>query len=116
MSNRKSNQPIWSRLRKNDTVMVIGGDDRGKTGKVLRVLPAQGRAIVEKVNFIKRHTRPNPSRNQKGGIVEREAPIHLSNLMLVCPDCSEPTRIGHRQVAPGERVRVCRRCGSSLDR
>ena len=112
----KGNRPIHSGLRKNDLVMVIAGDDRGKTGKVLRLLRSEGRAIVEKVNFIKRHTRPNPSRNQKGGIVEREAPIQLSNLMLVCPDCSEPTRIGHREVAPGERVRVCRSCGGSLDR
>ena len=105
-----------SAIRKNDQVVVIAGDDRGKSGRVLRVLPTRGRAIVEKVNFIKRHTRPNPSRNQKGGIVEREAPIQLSNVMLLCPDCSKPTRIGHREVAPGERVRVCRRCGSSLDR
>jgi len=104
------------RIRKNDTVMVIAGKEKGKTGKVLRVLPEKGRVIVEKVNFIKRHTRPNPQRNIKGGIVEREAALSASNVQIVCPDCGAPTRIGSRRLDDGRRVRFCRKCKGDVDK
>ena len=103
-------------VRKNDGVQVIAGRDRGKRGRVLRVLPDKGRLVVEGVNFIKRHTRANPQRNIKGGIVEREAAIHASNVMLVDPDSSKPTRIGHKTTGDKGRVRVARRSGSVLDK
>jgi large subunit ribosomal protein L24 len=101
------------RLKKDDTVMVIAGRERGKTGKVLRVLPEKGRVLIERVNLIKRHTKPRGVQ-QPGGIVEREASIHLSNVLPICGRCNKPTRIGHRRL--GERaLRVCRRCGEPLD-
>jgi len=96
-------------VRKNDAVLVITGKDRGKRGKVLRVLPTKGTAVVERVNFIKKHTRANPQRNIKGGILEREAPIRLSNLQVICPSCSEPARLGRKATEKGS-VRVCRKC------
>ena len=80
--------------RKNDNVLVVTGKDRGKRGRVLKVLPEKNRLVVEGVNFIKRHTKPNPQRNIKGGLVEREAPLHASNVQLVCPECGKPTRLG----------------------
>ena len=85
-----------STIRKNDNVLVVTGRDRGKRGRVLRVIPARDRVIVEGVNFIKRHTKPNPQRNVKGGIVEREAPLDASNVQLVCPECGAQTRVDHR--------------------
>lgn len=96
-------------VRKNDEVLVISGKDRGKRGKVLRVLPSKNAAVVERVNFIKKHTKANPQRNIKGGILEREAPIRLSNLQVICPSCSEPARTGHKVTEKGT-VRVCRKC------
>jgi len=107
---------IRIRLRKNDLVEVITGRDRGKRGKVLQVLPEKGRVVVQGVNFIKRHTRPNPQRNIKGGIAEREAPVHASNVMIVCGDCGKRTRIGSKTLADGSRVRICRRCEGALDK
>jgi large subunit ribosomal protein L24 len=103
-------------IRKNDNVVVIAGRDRGKRGRVLRVLPAKGRLIVEGVNFVKRHTRPNPQRNVKGGIVEREAALSLANVQLVCPECGAATRIGHRMLDDGRRVRICRKCEGVVDK
>jgi large subunit ribosomal protein L24 len=103
-------------VRKNDEVLVIGGRDRGKRGRVLRVLPERERLVVEGVNVIKRHTKPNPQKNVKGGIVEREASIHASNVMLVCPDTSRPTRVGHKVLDDGRRVRVSRRSGGVIDK
>jgi large subunit ribosomal protein L24 len=103
-------------IRKNDNVVVIAGRDRGKRGRVLSVLPAKARVVVEGVNFIKRHTRPNPQRNIKGGIVEREAPLHVSNVQLVCPECSTPARIGRRLLDDGRRVRYCRKCKGVVDK
>lgn len=103
-------------VRKNDEVQVIAGRDRGKRGRVLRVLPEKNRVVVEGVNIVKRHTKPNPQRQVKGGIVEREAPIHASNVMLVCPDTGKPTRVGHRTLDDGRRVRVSRRSGGVLDK
>ena len=103
-------------IRKNDNVVVIAGRDRGKRGRVLRVVPDKTRVVVEGVNFVKRHTRPNPQRNIKGGIVEREATLHVSNVQLVCPECSEPTRIGRRLLDDGRRVRYCRKCNGVVDK
>ena len=103
-------------IRKNDQVIVRAGKDRGKKGRVLSVLPARNRVIVEGVNLIKRHTRPNPQRNIKGGIVEREAAIHLSNVMLVDPDTNEPTRVGKQVLSDGTRVRISRKSGQAIDK
>ena len=102
-------------VRKNDTVVVVGGKDRGKRGRVLRVIPDRNRVIVEGVNFIKRHTRPNPQKNVKGGVVEREASLHASNVQIVCPDCGAPTRIGRSLLGDGRKVRVCRKCDGAVD-
>ncbi len=103
-------------VRRNDTVIVIAGKDRGKRGRVLKLLPERNRVVVEGVNFIKRHTRPNPSRNIKGGVVEREASLHASNLQLVCPECGAQTRIGRRLLGDGRKVRICRKCDGVVDR
>ena len=107
---------IRIQIRKNDQVKVIAGKDLNKTGRVLRVLREKGRVVVEGVSFLKRHTRPNPQKQIKGGIVEREAPIHVSNVMIVCGACGKPTRIGHNVLADGKKVRICRSCNSSLDK
>ena len=103
-------------VRRNDTVIVIAGKNRGKRGRVLKLLPERNRVVVEGVNFIKRHTRPNPSRNIKGGIVEREASLHASNLQLVCPECGAQTRIGRQLLGDGRKVRICRKCEGVVDR
>ncbi|HUI42556.1 MAG TPA: 50S ribosomal protein L24 [Terriglobia bacterium] len=102
-------------IRKNDEVRVMAGRDRGKTGRVLEVEPARRRVYVEHAGLIKRHTRPNPAKQIRGGILEKEGPIHISNVALVCPDCG-PTRIQHRQKAEGGKVRVCVKCGKVLDK
>jgi len=91
-----------TRLKKNDLVVVIAGRDRGRQGKILRVYPEKGRVIIERVNMIKRHTRPNPAKNIAGGISEREASIHISNVMLVDPDSNVRTRIGRRRDSEGK--------------
>jgi large subunit ribosomal protein L24 len=104
------------RLRKNDLVEVISGRDAGKRGRVLMVMPETGRVIVQGVGFVKRHTRPNPQRNIKGGIAEREAPIHASNVMIVSPDDDKRTRIGSKLLPDGRKVRIGRRSGEVLDK
>jgi large subunit ribosomal protein L24 len=101
-------------IRKNDSVMIIAGRERGKTGKVLRVIHDKDAAIIERVNLIKRHTRPKGPQ-QPGGIVEKEASIHLSNLMIMCDKCNAPVRIGRKILADGKKIRICRRCGEALD-
>ena len=103
-------------VRRNDTVLVIAGKDRGKRGRVLKLLPERNRVVVEGVNVIKRHTRPNPSRNIKGGVVEREASLHASNLQLVCPECGAQTRVGRQLLGDGRKVRICRKCEGVVDR
>ena len=103
-------------IRRNDSVVVTAGRDRGKRGRVLKVLPEKNRLIVEGVNVIKRHTRPNPQRNIKGGIVEREASVHASNVQLLCPECSKMTRVGHKILADGRKVRICRKCEGVVDK
>nr|WP_161955025.1 50S ribosomal protein L24 [Moorella sp. Hama-1] len=101
-------------VKKGDTVMVITGKDAGKKGKVLSVAAAKGRVIVEGVNIVKRHTRPT-QRMPQGGIIEKEAPIASSNVMLFCNKCNRPTRIGRQILADGSKTRVCKKCGEVLD-
>ena len=105
-----------STIRKNDNVLVVTGRDRGKRGRVLRVIPAKDRVIVEGVNFIKRHTKPNPQRNVKGGIVEREAPLDASNVQIVCPECGAQTRVGRKLLDDGRRLRFCVKCKGVVDK
>ncbi len=101
-------------IRKNDMVRVMAGKDRGKEGRVLSVEPARRRLYVEHANIIKRHTRPNPSKQIRGGILDKEGPIHISNVALICTECG-PTRVQHREKAEGKKVRVCAKCGQVLD-
>ena len=103
-------------IRRNDNVVVITGKDRGKRGRVLKVDAAKNRLVVEGVNFIKRHTKPNPQRQVKGGVVEREASLHASNVQMVCPDCGKPTRLGRKILGDGRKVRVCRKCEGVVDK
>ena len=103
-------------LRKGDQVRVISGKDAGKSGRVLAINPRKNTVVVEHANIIKRHTRPNPSKNIKGGIIEKEAGINTSNVMVVCGSCGKHTRIGHNTLADGSRVRACKRCGTTLDK
>ena len=100
------------KIRRNDRVMVIAGKDRGKVGKVKKVLPRKARAIVEGVNIIKKHQKPTPG--NQGGIVENEASIHISNLMLICPKCTDPVRVGYKVLEDGSKVRVCKKCGEAI--
>ncbi|MGO9097770.1 MAG: 50S ribosomal protein L24 [Bryobacteraceae bacterium] len=105
-------------LRKNDIVKVIAGKDKGKQGRVLSTDTRTGRVLVEGVQTVKRHTRPNPQKQIKGGIAERESPIAVSNLKIVCPTCG-PARIGHRVETSGgksRRIRICRKCGAPLEK
>ena len=105
-----------ARIKRGDEVIVISGKDRGKRGTVLRVEPRHERLYVEGLNMIKRHTRPNPQRNIQGGIVEREAALHASNVQLVCPECNQVTRIGHKVLGDGRKVRICRKCEGVVDK
>jgi large subunit ribosomal protein L24 len=102
------------KLRKNDQVLVTAGKNRGARGRVLRMLSGSGRAIVEHVNMIKRHTKPNPQKGIQGGILEREAPIQVSNLKVICPECGEPSRVGRKRLDDGRGVRVCKHCGATF--
>ncbi len=101
-------------LRKNDNVMIIAGKEKGSTGKILKVLSEKDRAIIERLNLVKRHTKPRGPQ-KPGGIVEKEASIHISNLMLMCDRCNAPIRFGHKILGDGKKVRICRRCGETLD-
>ncbi|MBW1782505.1 MAG: 50S ribosomal protein L24 [Deltaproteobacteria bacterium] len=103
------------KIKKNDKVIVLVGKEVGKIGTVLKVDTEKGRVIVEKVNMIKRHSRPSPQTGQ-GGIVEKEAPLNISNVMVVCDKCTEPTRIGKRLLEDGSKVRICKKCGEPMDR
>jgi large subunit ribosomal protein L24 len=107
--------PAMPPIKKNDEVFILRGKDRGKTGRVLIVLPKDQRIVVEGVQMIKRHTRPNPQRNIKGGIVEREGALHASNVQLVCPECGKMTRVGH-DVRGDRKVRICRKCEGVVDK
>jgi large subunit ribosomal protein L24 len=101
-------------IRKNDSVMVIAGKERGKTGKVLRVLKEKDAIIIERLNVVKRHTKPRGPQ-QTGGIVEKEAAIHASNVMFFCDKCNAPARIGHKLLGDGKKIRICRNCKEALD-
>ena len=101
-------------IRRGDTVKVISGKDKGKQGKVLRCVPEKQRVVVEKVNFMKKAMRPT-QQNPQGGISTMEAPLNVSNVMLVCPSCKAATRVGHRVKDDGKKVRVCKKCGKDID-
>jgi large subunit ribosomal protein L24 len=114
--NKETDTPrVKPHVKKGDTVKVLSGKDRGKQGKVLRVHSSKGTAIVERVNFHKKHTRPNPQKNQQGGILEREAPIRLSNLQVICPSCNEASRVGSHRTDDGI-TRFCRKCEADLSK
>jgi large subunit ribosomal protein L24 len=99
-------------IKKKDTVVVKTGRDKGKKGEVLKVLHSSNRVLISKVNFMKRHTRP--SQKSTGGVVEQEASVNMSNVQLVCPKCSQPTRVKFDSIDSGEKVRVCRKCGEMI--
>jgi large subunit ribosomal protein L24 len=105
----------WTQLKKDDVVMVIAGKEKGKSGRILKLLPKKNRVIVEKVNMIKRHTKPTRQMPQ-GGVLEKEGSIHVSNVMIICHRCNVPVRIGKRIMEDGSKVRVCRKCGEVLDK
>ena len=102
------------KIKKNDKVIVIGGKEKGKIGTVLKVDSEKERVVVEKVNMVKRHSKPGQQAGQ-GGIIEKEAPLHVSKLMMICNKCTEPTRIGKRILEDGSKVRVCKKCGEPMD-
>ncbi|NLD98463.1 MAG: 50S ribosomal protein L24 [Fibrobacter sp.] len=102
------------RLRKGDNVQVISGEDRGRSGKILKVFPEKNRAIVEGINVVKRHTKPSP-KNQQGGIIEKEGSIDISKLMLVCPKSGKPTRVGTKVLENGKRVRFSKKAKESIE-
>ena len=103
-----------TRIRRDDEVMVTAGRDKGVRGKVIRVMPAEGKVLVSKVNMVKRHTRPTQS--SAGGIIEKEAPLALSNIQFYCPSCKMGVRLGVKALEDGRKVRTCRKCGEVLDR
>ncbi len=102
------------KIKKNDQVLVTAGKDKGARGRVLRVLPAEGKVVVEGVNLIKRHTRANPNQQSQGGIVEREAPLQVSNVKLICPETGNPTRVGRTRLADGSGARVSKQSGNTI--
>jgi large subunit ribosomal protein L24 len=102
-------------IKKNDEVYILQGKDRGKTGRVLIVHPRSSKVVVEGVQMIKRHTRANPQRNVQGGIVEKEASIHISNVAIVCKNCKKHTRIANKILADGRSARTCKKCGGTIE-
>jgi large subunit ribosomal protein L24 len=118
-SRKKTTEPVRIQLKRNDQVKVIAGRDKGKSGRVLDINSDNGRILVEHVGMIKRHTRPNPAKQIKGGIAERESSIAVSNVMILCPKCG-PVRIAHHVETPAngktKRTRICRKCGQTLDK
>jgi len=106
------------RIRKDDKVMIITGKDKGKIGKVLKILRKKDRVLVEKVNMVKRHMRPNPYAQQPGGIVEKEMPIHVSNIMVVCSACTNATKVGYKYIESDgkqKKVRFCKKCNEVME-
>jgi large subunit ribosomal protein L24 len=102
------------RIKKNDKVIVLSGKEKGKIGTVLNIDLKKQRLIVEKVNMVKRHSKPSQKAAQ-GGIIEKEAPLHISNVILICNKCAEPTRIGNRRLEDGSKMRVCKKCNEPVD-
>jgi large subunit ribosomal protein L24 len=103
-------------VRKNDRVVVISGKDKGKKGRVIEVQPSRHKVIVEGVNMVKRHNKANTRRGIQGGILERESPVDVSNVMVLCPHCGEPTRSGHQILEDGKRDRACKKCGAAIEK
>ncbi|MEK6726930.1 MAG: 50S ribosomal protein L24 [Deltaproteobacteria bacterium] len=106
---------LATHVKKNDTVKVIAGKEKGKTGKVIVVLPKKERVIIEKINLVKRHTKPRGAAGQ-GGIIEKEGAIHISNVMVVCPKCGSAVRFGYKLLEDGNKVRVCKKCDEVIDK
>ncbi|MBW1900080.1 MAG: 50S ribosomal protein L24 [Deltaproteobacteria bacterium] len=102
------------KIKKDDKAIVITGKEKGKIGGVLKVDFEKGRVVIEKVNMVKRHSKPSMQTGQ-GGIIEKEAPLDISNVKIICNKCTEPTRIGNRRLEDGSKVRVCKKCGESID-
>jgi large subunit ribosomal protein L24 len=102
-------------IKKNDKVKVLSGKEKGRQGKVLKVFMDKQTALIERLNMVKRHTKPGGKAGQQGGIIEKEAPLRLCKLMLVCPKCSKPTRVGVRKLESGDRVRYCKKCSDQID-
>ena len=100
-------------IKKNDTVVVISGDDSGKKGRIISVQHGKNRVVVESLNMVKKHMKPN-KKYQQGGIIDREAPIQRSNVMLVCPKCDKPAKLGNRILEDGKKVRICKKCGEVI--
>ncbi len=103
------------RIHKDDKVVVVAGKDAGKIGKVVKILRKSDRIVVEKVNMVKRHVRPNPYRQQPGGIIEKEMPLHISNVMVMCDSCAKAAKIGYRYTEDGKKVRFCKKCNEIID-
>ena len=103
------------KVHREDTVMVLTGKDKGKKGRVIRVFPQQEKVLVEKVNMAKRHTRPTQQLPQ-GGIIEKEMPLHVSNVQFICPKCGKSTRVAHKILASGQKNRACKKCGEIMDK
>lgn len=101
------------KVKKGDRVKVIAGNDRGKEGEVLKVFPSEDKVVVENINMITRHQRPT-ARQREGGIIEQEGPIHISNVLPICPECGKPTRVGFEILESGEKLRLCKKCGESF--
>ncbi len=112
---KKANSKVLLHVKRGDTVKVISGKEKGKTGKILKAYPAKGRVIVEHVNMIKKHTKRR-SQGQGGGIIEREGTLNASNLLLVCPGCRKATRLGRKLLEDGSKARICKKCGEVVDR
>lgn len=107
-------KPEKVHVKRNDQVIVLAGKSKGKTGKVLKVLPDKGQVIVEGVNVAKRHTKPRPPQVPRGGIIEKAMPINASNVMLKCPKCDKPVRAKNEKTSDGKKIRVCRKCGDQI--
>ena len=103
------------KVHREDTVLVLTGKDKGKKGRVIRVYPGKDKVLVEKINMVKRHTRPTQQLPQ-GGIVEKELPVHVSNVQVVCPKCGKSTRVADKILASGQKNRVCKKCGEIMDK
>jgi len=116
LRNRVEQPSTTAGLKRGDHVRVMTGRDRGKTGRVLSVNPSKRTVMVEHAGMIKRHTRPNPNQNIKGGIVDKEGPISISNVLLLCPACNKGARLGRKILPDGTKERICRRCGNTLEK
>lgn len=103
-------------IRKNDRVVIIAGKDKGKNGRVIEVRPRMRKILVEGVNMVKRHLKANSRRGIQGGILERESPIDISNVMVICPHCAKPTRVAHQVLNDGNRTRACKKCGAAIEK